>query len=379
MSGWEVPLVDVDVRDEDVEAVLDCLRSGWLTMGPRTQRFEQAIAAEVGAAEAVAVSSGTAALHLALRAVGVGPGDEVVMPAFAFVAPAHVARHCGAEVVFADSESVLQPNPGAAQIAAAIGPKTKAVVSVHFWGYAADVEGIRDVCEERGVALIEDCAQAIGARTASGAGVGTVGDIGCFSFFSKKQLAVGEGGALTGAEDELLAAARSLRSHAMSSVTWERHRGHGLGYDVTDVGFNYRMDEPHAALGLSRIVRLREDIEARRRTARSYRERLGGEDGIALPFSDYDVSRSSHFAMPVLVEGDRARRDAVREALQGRGIQTTWYPTLPGLAAYADARRPPTPVAREVADRHIVLPLHATLSEAQLDLVVERLGEALAS
>jgi dTDP-4-amino-4,6-dideoxygalactose transaminase len=379
MSGWEVPLVDIEVTDEDVEAVLDCLRSGWLTMGPRTQRFEQAISAAVGAEEAVAVSSGTAALHLAMRAIGIGPGDEVVVPAFTFVATAHVVRHCGAEVVFADSESPLRPNSGPQQIAAAIGPRTKAVIAVHFWGYPAEVEAIRGLCDERGIALVEDCAQAIGARTRAGAGVGTVGDLGCFSFFSKKQLSVGEGGALAGPAGEQLATARSLRSHAMSSVTWERHRGHGLGYDVTDIGFNYRMDEPHAALGLSRIARLGDEIEARRRVARAYRERLDGLDGIELPFDDEDVELSSHFAMPVLVDGDAARRDAIRATLQAQGIQTTWYPALPTLSAYADPGRPATPGAGELGDRHFVLPMHASLGEGQLDLIVEHLAEALAS
>jgi dTDP-4-amino-4,6-dideoxygalactose transaminase len=377
VSGWEVPLVEIDVRDEDVEAVLDCLRSGWLTMGPRTQSFEQAIATEVGAEQAVAVSSGTAALHLALRAVGVEPGDEVVVPAVTFVATAHAARHNGADVVFADSESTTAPNVDPESIAAAIGPKTKAVVAVHFWGYPAAIERVREICDERGVALIEDCAEAIGARTASGAGVGTIGDLGCFSFFSKKQLAIGEGGAIAGGDEELLASARSLRSHAMSSVTWERHRGHGLGYDVTDVGFNYRMDEPHAALGLSRIARLAEDIEKRRALARLYREQLAAVEGCELPFDDGEVGRSSHFAMPVLVDGGKDRRDSVRETLQAQGIQTTWYPALPGLSAYADSGRAPTPVATELADRHLVLPLHASLGEERVGLVVERLAEAL--
>ena len=165
----------------------------------------------------------------------------------------------------------------------------------------------------------------------------------------------------------------------MSSVTWERHRGHGLGYDVTDIGFNYRMDEPHAALGLSRIARLRDEIEARRRVARAYRERLGGLGGLALPFDDEDVEFASPFAMPVLVDGDKARRDAIRATLQAQGIQTTWYPALPGLTAYADPERRATPVADEVGDRHFVLPMHASLGEDQLDLIVEHLTEALAS
>ena len=152
-----------------------------------------------------------------------------------------------------------------------------------MWGYPAPVEELRRLCDRRGLALIEDCAEAICARLADGGQVGSVGELGCFSFFSKKQLAVGEGGAVTTDDDDLAASVRSLRSHAMTSVTWERHRGHGLGYDITDVGFNYRIDEPRAALALSRFERLGEDIEARRRVARAYREQLSRRRGAGDP------------------------------------------------------------------------------------------------
>ena len=270
--AWEVPLVELEVTDSDVDSVLECLRSGWLTMGPRTQALEEAIAEMVGTEHAIVVSSGTAALHLACRALGLGPGDEVIVPSFTFAASAHAPRYGGAEVVLCDSVSPRDPNLDPAAVESLVSPRTRAVIAVHMWGYPAAVEELRGLCDRHGLALIEDCAEAICARLADGGQVGSVGELGCFSFFSKKQLAVGEGGAVTTDDDELAATVRSLRSHAMTSVTWERHRGHGLGYDITDVGFNYRIDEPRAALALSRFERLGADIEARREVARAYRE-----------------------------------------------------------------------------------------------------------
>ncbi len=375
--NWQVPLVEIEVTDEDVAAVRDCLRSGWLTMGPRTAAFETAMAERVGTKHAVACSSGTAALHLACKAAGIGPGDEVIVPSTTFVATAHAPRYCGADVVFADIGSREAPSLDIEAVERLIGPRTKAVIAVHMWGYPAPVERLRAICKQQGVALIEDCAEAIGAVTPEGRQAGSVGSLGCFSFFSKKQLAVGEGGIVTTDDDDLAATVRSLRSHAMTSVTWERHRGHGLGYDVTDVGFNYRMDEPRAALALSRIGRLDADIESRRRVARSYRERLADVDGVEVPFTFDEASRGSHFAFPVLV-ADSEKRDELRAALQARGVQTTWYPAVHSLTEYAGAAtNAELPVATEVAACHLTLPIHSLLGDEQVAFVVEQLDEAL--
>lgn len=374
---WHVPLVEIDVTDGDVEAVLDCLRSGWLTMGPRTQAFEEALAEMVGTKHAIVCANGTAALHLACSAVGLGPGDEALVPALTFVASANAPRYCGADVVFCDSTDRLDAGIDIAAVERQIGPRTKAVIAVHMWGYPAAVGALRRLCDERGIALIEDCCEAIGARTEGGGQVGSVGDLGCFSLFSKKQLAVGEGGFVTTDDDELAASVRSLRSHAMTSVTWERHRGHGLGYDITDVGFNYRMDEPRAALGLSRLGRLDSDIEARRAAVRAYRDGLRGLEGIELLYSEGSVERSSHFALPVLAAGEE-ERDALRAELQVRGVQTTWYPALPSLSEYrGTGGGSNAEIAAEIGSRHFVLPAHASLSDEQVGFVIEQLAGAL--
>jgi dTDP-4-amino-4,6-dideoxygalactose transaminase len=373
-----MPLTDIAVPEQDVRAVLDCLESGWLTMGPRIQEFESALARYVGTPHAVTVSSGTAALHLALLAAGIGAGDEVIVPAFTFVASASAVRYAGAEPVLCDVSSPLRFNIDPDDVARRITPRTRAVVAVHFCGYPAEVQALRALCDEHGLALIEDCAQAIGARVDdAGRRVGTVGELGAFSFFSKKQLCVGEGGMVTSADERLAGQVRLLRSHAMTSSTWDRHRGHDPAYDVVDVGFNFRLDEPRAALGLSRLARLEESIDARRALVRAYRERLRDVPGLELPFDDGDVERASHFAFVVLVP-ERDARDRFRAALSEDGVQTTWYPALHKFTEYQ--RYAPAgglPVAAEVADRHCALPLSPTMSVEDVDLVVEAVHGAL--
>jgi dTDP-4-amino-4,6-dideoxygalactose transaminase len=376
--SWAVPLTDIVVTESDRLAVAECLEDGWLTMGPRTQRFETALGEWTGAPHAVAVSSATAALHLACRAIDLGAGDEVVVPALTFIATANAPRYTGARPVLCDVESPERPNLSAAAVERCLTRRTRAVIAVHFCGYPADLGPLRELCDARGIALIEDAAQAIGAEVEPGRQAGTVGALGCLSFFSEKQLCVGEGGAVLTADDELAARVRSLRSHAMTSGTWDRHTGHEASYDVVDVGYNFRLDEPRAALGLARLPRLRDDIERRRGAVRRYREALAGTRGLTLMWTDADVARSSHFAFPVLFEsGDERRR--VREALAGRGIQTTRYPALHTFTELEALAAPGSlPAAEAAADRHLALPLSSHQADASVDLVAGALRDALA-
>jgi dTDP-4-amino-4,6-dideoxygalactose transaminase len=380
MNDWRVPLTDIEVTEEDVQAVLDCLREGWLTMGPRTQRFEQELALSIGTPHAVTVSSGTAALHLACQAAGLGPGDEMIVPAFTFVASASAARFVGATPVLCEILGPHDLNIDVEDVARRITPRTRAVMAVHFCGYPADVLALRELCDAHGLILIEDCAEAIGARvdveptrpaTRPGRQVGTVGELGAFSFFSKNQLCVGEGGMVATADEELAKQVRLLRSHALTSGTWDRHRGHDPAYDIVDIGFNFRIDEPRAALGLSRMRRLEGDIAARRAVVRAYRERLSEMPGLELPWDDRAVELATHFAFPVLLP-DREARDRFREECKAGGVQTTWYPALQTFSDYRDAAPPEgLPRALEVSERHCMLPLSATMDEGDIDAVVD--------
>ncbi len=372
--SWTLPLTDLELSEEDIAAYLGVLESGWLTMGPRTREFETMFAQRFGAPHAVAVSSGTAALHLALLASGLREGDEVLVPAGTFVAGAAAVRYCGAQPVLVESIGPHDFNLDPADAEARVGPRTRAVLATHWLGYACDLSALERLCERHDLLLVEDCAQGIAARDCDGRFTGTVGSVACFSFFSKKQLAIGEGGMILTHDEALAAKARSLRSHAMTSMTWDRHRGHAESYDIVDVGFNFRIDEPRAALGLSRLRRLDADIARRRELVRRYRARLRDVPGVSIPWSDDDVERSSHFAFAIMLDRAEVRDSIVRE-LALNGIQTTRYPALTSLSAYRDLG--PRPRTEDLAARHLVLPLSSTYGDREVDLVVDQLTSLL--
>lgn len=378
MSFPEIPLFDLRLAPEDVEAVMDVLRSGWLTMGPRTAAFEAAFAEHLGCRHAVAVSSCTAALHLAYLAAGVGPGDEVIVPAMTFAATASAVVYCGATPVFADLLGPHDLSLDPEDVEGRITPATKAVAVVHFAGYPAPVHELRALCDAHGLALIEDVAHAPHADV-DGRRLGTFGLAGAFSFFSNKVLACGEGGLLATDDDETAALARRLRSQGMTSGSWSRFTGETDSYDVAGLGFNYRLDEPRAALLLSRLARLEADVARRREFTRAYRAKLAGVDGVGVPYADEAVEHSTCYVMPVLVE-DHARRDDVRRRLKARGVQTSvFYPAVHEFTAYRERYgRPSLPRSEHVARAEITLPLFAELGEAAQDRVVATLAEALA-
>ena len=375
-----IPLFDIRLGDEHVDAVAATLRSGWLTMGPRTEELEAAFAEQLGVRHAVAMSSCTAALHIAMLAAGVGPGDEVIVPAITFVATAAAVRYCGGTPVIAD---VLGPHDlgiDPADVEARITERTRAVCAVHYAGYAADVAALRSLCDSHGLALIEDCAHSPSA-TAPGSErkLGGFGLAGTFSFFSNKVISCGEGGMLSTDDDDVAAFARSRRSHAMTSGSWDRHRGHAAAYDVVGLGYNYRLDEPRAALLLARLPGLEADIAERRRLVRRYRERLADLAGVTVPYSDDDVGRSACYVMPVLV-GDPELRDPVRQLLlEEHRVQTSvLYPAIHEFSAYEELAGRGLARSELVARSELTLPLFPHLTEADQDRVLAGLEQSLA-
>jgi dTDP-4-amino-4,6-dideoxygalactose transaminase len=377
-SRWRVPLADITVDAELAGAVLDTVRSGWWSMGPRVGEFEQAFADFCRAEHAVAVANGTAALHLALLAVGCGPGDEVIVPSLNFVAAANTIAHTGADPVFCDIVGPDDLNLDPADVEAAVTPRTKAVVVLHYGGYPCAMDQIDEIAERHGLAVVEDAAHAPGASL-RGRMCGTLGRVGCFSFFSNKNLPVGEGGMIVTGDEELAARLRLLRSHGMTTLTWDRHRGHASGYDVVAAGFNYRLDEVRAVLGLVQLRRLPEENAARARISARYREALDGEQGLAMPFGRDGGDRISSHHLAVVLLPDGLDRGEVRGALEVRGIQTSvHYPPIHTFSQYRSAQgQRELPRTDAIADRLLTLPLYGRLSGEQVESVIDALRDAL--
>lgn len=348
------------VDDEDVAAVVASLRSGWLTGGPEVEGLERELAARVGTRHAVAVTSGTAALHAAARAAGIGPGDEVVVPTLTFTASAACALHAGARPVLVDVEpGSLTIDPDA--VARSIGPRTRAIVAVHYAGVPCDMERLAALARPRGIVLIEDAAHAPGARTAAGA-CGALGDMGVFSLHPAKQLTAGEGGVVTTDDDALAERLRRLRNHCMTRSAAERERGGGHAYDIDGLGLNLRMPEMNAALGRSQLRRLDDFLRRRRRIAAVYDARLA-DLPVERPRVPEGVVGAWHlYVVRLRLERLRADRDAVFAALRAENVGVNvHYRPLHRLSLYRPlgARPEDFPVAEDAYARMISLPLWA--------------------
>lgn len=368
-QGWLVPLSDVRVDEEIERAALEAVRSGWWSMGPRVAELEREFAAFCSVKHAFAVANGTAALHLALLAVGCGPGDDVVVPSLNFVAAANTICHTGATPVFCDVAAFDDLNLGPRDAAQAIGPGTRALVVMHYGGHPCRMDEIVELARARGIAIVEDAAHAPGA-TLQGRKCGTFGDVGCFSFFSNKNLPMGEGGMVVTDDDGFAEKIRLLRSHGMTTLTWDRHRGHAHSYDVVTHGYNYRLDEIRAAIGCVQLSRLAEENAKRARLVALYRAALDGAKGIVMPFAPRpETDAAHHLAVIVLPEG--CGRDEMRSSLATAGVQTSvHYPPIHEFTAYRGLEtKRPLPVTEAVASRLLTLPLYPHMSEADVSTV----------
>jgi perosamine synthetase len=364
-----LPLARPMLGEAEERAVLEVLRSGQLSLGPRVEAFERAFAARLGVPDACAVSSGTAGLHLAVRVAGVGPGDEVVTSPFSFVASANAVLYEGARPVFVDIDpETLCPSAGA--FAAAVTARTAALLPVHIFGWPADVGGL----ERLGLPIVEDACEALGAVHPDGIPVGGRGHPAAFGFYANKQITTGEGGMVALADS---AAAERIRS--------ERNQGRApdMGWlDHDRLGFNYRLSDLACALGLVQLVRVDELLAARARVAASYREALGEIEGLGLPCPDRDGHVRGWFVYTVLVPR-RAERDAVVRGLRERGIESKPYlPAIHLMSFYRErfGHRPGEfPVCEDVAARSIALPFFPDMGEGEVARVAEALGTVLAA
>lgn len=375
--AWRIPLADIDLGLEEETAVLDVLRRGWLTMGSVTQAFESEFAAFVDAPFALAVTNCTAALHLAGLALGWGPGDEVIVPSMTFVATANAVTYTGATPVFADITSTDDFSIDPADIAAKITPRTRGIVVVHYAGYACDMDAILALATEYALPVVEDVAHAPGG-TLHGRALGTFGTIGCYSFFSNKNMTTGEGGMLVTGDAELAQKLRLLRSHGMTSLTWDRHRGHAFSYDVIAPGYNYRIDELRAALGRVQLGRLPLNNERRRLLNERYLAQLQeAAPSLGLPYATYRGQTACHIRPILLPEG--CDRYDFMSVMRAQGIQTSiHYPPVHLFTQYGrNQQTSHLPVTEAVAQREVTLPLYPGMSEEDVAVVVDGVRQAL--
>ncbi len=364
-----VPLSEPDITDLEIEAVVATLRGTRLSLGPKMEEFEQRLAAYVGVPHGIAVSSGTAGLHLCVRALGIGRGDEVIVPSFTFIAAANAIRYEGAVPVFVDIEPhTLNLDPRC--IEAAITPRTRAIMAVHTFGYPAPMDGILAIARQHGLLVIEDACEAIGAEYA-GARVGSFGDAAVFAFYPNKQITTGEGGMIVTRDAALADTMRALRNQGRyPSDAWHQH---------SVVGFNYRLSEINCALGCAQMQRLPEILGKRDTVAALYRDFLGGIEGLRLPAHTIADGSLSWFVY--VVRANAALRDSVAASLTADGVQCgRYFAPIHQQGAYADqVATQPLVVTEAESQRTLALPFFSNLTARQIAYVAERLRHALAT
>jgi dTDP-4-amino-4,6-dideoxygalactose transaminase len=373
-------LSDIDLRNEEIEAVTDVLTSKWLTMGEVTQRFEAAFAEYLGVKHAFAVTNGTAALHIAHKIIGVKEGEEVICPSLTFVATSNSILYTGGIPVFADVKGLDDLNVSPERIREKITDKTKAITVVHYGGYPCEMDTIMEIARSHHLRIIEDAAHAPGAEY-KGKKLGTIGDIGCFSFFSNKNMTTGEGGMVVTNNDEFAERIRLIRSHGMTSLTLDRHKGHAYSYDVLVLGYNCRIDEIRAAIGIEQLKKLDKNNSSRKEIVELYHNLLKEIDEISIPFRGHLHESSFHIFPIVLKAGIDTNK--FREYLTAKGIQTSMhYPPIHLFSFYREKfgyKEGFLPITEEVGRREVTLPLYPQLDYRSVKYIVDEIKNTLAS
>jgi dTDP-4-amino-4,6-dideoxygalactose transaminase len=359
------------IGEEEKREVMEALDSGWLTTGPRTQQFARDLEAYIGVKHAIPLNSCTGALHLVLAAMGVGPGDEVITSPLTFCSTANVVLHLGARVVFADVDRESY-NIDPAAVEAAITPRTKVILPVHFAGYPCDMDAIRKLASERGLRVVEDAAHAISAEY-HGRKIGATPDAACFSFYPTKNMTTGEGGAVTTDDDALAERVRVLALHGMSKDAWKRYSNSGSWfYEVVAPGYKYNLTDPAAAMGIHQLRRLDGFTHTRERYARALDDAFQGEDGLIPPVVKGDIRHARHL-YPLLIRPERLTVDraAFIEALKAENIGTTvnFIPVHlhPFYREHLGFRAGQFPNAEWIYEREISLPLYPRMTPSDVE------------
>lgn len=374
--GYKIPLFNVNFDEREAKAAYETIQSGWVSTGPKNEQLEQMFVDMWKVGYAVSMTNCTSALHVCCMVCGLGPGDEVLVPSLTFAASVNCIRYVGATPVFCDIVGPNHVNIDPKQIEKNITPKTKAIVVVHLAGFPAMMDDILEIAHIHGLKVIEDACHGPLSEY-KGKMLGTLGDCAAFSFFSNKNISTGEGGMFVTNNEDMAKKARLLRSHGMTTMSYQRASGHATTYDILELGYNYRMDDIRAAIAIEQLKKLPFDLDTRANVRRRYVEQLASVKDVVVPFAD-NKGFVSNYIMPVVIaQGDASYRDAVREKMHNAGIQTSvHYPAVHRFSVYKDYPAV-LPQTDYVTDHEITLPMYAALTMDQVDFICSVLDSAL--
>jgi len=373
---YKILLFDLNFDQAEEDAVVETVRSKWISTGPKNAEFEKKFAEMLGAKHAVALTNCTVALHMALLLNDIKAGDEIICPSLTFVATVNAIRYVNAIPVFADISSLDDLTIDPDDIERKITPRTKALMLMHYGGFACDMTRIMALAQKHNLKVIEDACHGPTAEY-EGKKLGTFGQCGCFSFFSNKNISTGEGGMIITDDEAMYEKAKLLRSHGMTSLSYDRAKGHSTEYDVIELGYNYRMDDIRASIGIVQLDKLQKDLEIRAELRALYEKKLEGVDEIIIPFKDYKYFSSNYIFPVVLRDSTVEKRNRVRDHLAAAGIQTSvHYPAVHRFSIYKDFATS-LPKTEYVADNLITLPMFSKLTYEQLDYICDTLKEVV--
>jgi dTDP-4-amino-4,6-dideoxygalactose transaminase len=373
---YKIPLFKLNFGEEEIEAVTETIRSRWISTGPKCEELENQFINLFNVNYAISLSNCTDALHLSCILCDIQPGDEVICPSLTFAASVNCIRYVGGIPVFCDIESPEHINIDPIDIEKKITTKTKAIIVVHMAGFPAHMDEIMAIAKKYNLKVIEDACHGPLSEY-KGKKLGTIGDVGCFSFFSNKNISTGEGGMLITNNEEMAKKARLLRSHGMTTMSYQRASGHATSYDIVELGYNFRMDDIRASIGVVQMKKLYNDLEKRIQVRNEYLKQLSYIDGITIPFENNTEFVSNYIMSIVLKDSTSEKRDLIRDKLHKEGIQTSvHYPAIHKFSIYKEYNAK-LPVTEYVTDNEITLPMYASLSNADIELIVNTLKVAV--
>lgn len=375
---FKIPLFNLNYNQEELDAITETIESKWISTGPKCVELEEIFANALGAKYAVSVASCTAALHLSCILCGFGPGDEVICPSLTFAASVNCIRYVGATPVFCDITGKNNMNINPACIEKLITTKTKGIVVVHMAGFPADMDAIMTIAKKYNLKVIEDACHGPLSEY-KGKKLGTIGDVSTFSFFSNKNISTGEGGILVTNNEEFANRAKLLRSHGMTTMSYQRASGHATSYDILELGYNYRLDDIHACLAIAQLNKLRSDLKKRLHVRDLYVKLLSEIPNVIVPFADNKEFVSNYICPIVLENSTKEKRNRIRDYMHSQGIQTSvHYPPIHKFSIYKDFTCS-LPITEYVTDNELTLPMYAALTDEQIHFIVNTLKDALAN